>query len=274
MPLEMSTPEKEIQKPGQSDQLILPSEAKRRNPKFFEGRPQNWVLRVKKADGSVEEYEGVDWEAVSPFGSVRSAVVTDEEGKPVYDRPRYEEAPNVNIIAWGRDKNTREIKVALITQPRPHADDPENPKNSKTLIFAQIPMGFKDRILGKDHLEAFESSKEAAARETAEETGASVIKDISQPEFPYHNPNPTFVGTWSDLVFVEVDLERIEALKKDRNEPIFAAEYIPLKQLWKELRAGKTERGITRMCTSNSALLIFLTYLGTLVKASKDRNKA
>jgi hypothetical protein len=265
---------KEVQKPGQSDQLILPSEAIRHDPKFFEGRQQNWILRIRKPDGKIEEYEGADWEVVSPFGSVRSAVVTDEAGKPVFDRPRYEEAPNVNIVAWGRDKNTAQIRVALISQPRPHADDPTNSENTETLIFAQIPMGFKKRILGEDQLEAYETSKQAGVRETAEETGASVIKDISQPEFPYHNPNPTFVGTWSDLVFVEVDLERIEALKQDRNEPIFKAEYIPLKQIWKELRAGKTDRGITRMCTSNSALLIFFTYLGTLVKASKERGQS
>lgn len=262
---------KEIQKPGQARNLVLPSAAKRVNPEFFEGRPQNWILRIKRADGTTEEHVGVDWEAVSPFGAVRSAVVTDEVGWPVFDRPRYEEAQNVNIVAWGRDRKTRQIKVALISQPRPHADDPTNPENIEPLVFAQIPMGFKEKLLGKDQLEVFESSKEAAARETGEETGATVIKDIFQPEFPYHNPNPTFVGTWSDLVFVEVDLDKVEALRASRNEPIFEAKYIPLQEVWKEIRAGKTDRGITRMCTSNSALLVYLSYLGTLVKASKDR---
>ena len=266
--------DKEIGKPGGAKNLVLPSEAKKANPDFFEGRPQNWVLRIKKPDGTIEEHTGVDWEAVSPFGAVRSAVVTDSEGQPIFDRPRYEEAPNVNIVAWGRDKNTRQIKVALISQPRPHADDPINPQNDEQLVFAQIPMGFKEKLLGKDQLDAYESSKEAASRETSEETGASVIKDITQPEFPYHNPNPTFVGTWSDLVFVEVDLEKIEELKPDRNELIFKADYVPLKEVWKEIRAGKTDRGITRMCTSNSALLIYLSYLGTLNKASKERESA
>lgn len=263
--------EREIKKPGQAKNLVLPSEARKISPEFFEGRPQNWVLRVKKADGTVEEFEGVDWEAVSPFGSVRSAVVTDEAGKPIFDRPRYEERPNVNVVAWGRDKKTGQVRVALISQPRPHADDPTNPENSEQLIFAQIPMGFKEGLFGKDQVEEYESSKDAAIRETGEETGAGVIKDILQPEFPYHNPNPTFIGTWSDLVFVEVDLEKIEKLKFDRNEPIFKAEYVPLKEVWKEIRSGKTDRGITRMCTSNSALLIYLSYVGILVRASKDR---
>src|SRR3989344_2260743 len=172
----------EIDKPGQASNLVLPSKAKETKPEFFEGRPQNWVLRIKKADGTVEEHVGVDWEAVSPYGAVRSAVVTDETGKPIFDRPRYEEAPNVNIVAWGRDKNTRQIRVALISQPRPHADDPTNPENTDQLTFAQIPMGFKANVLGKDQLDAYESSKEAACRETSEETGASVIKDITQPE--------------------------------------------------------------------------------------------
>ena len=264
----------EIKKPGQAKNLVLPSEAKKANPDFFEGRPQNWILRIKKADGTIEELAGVDWEAISPFGAVRSAVVTDDEGKPIFDRPRYEEAPNVNIVAWGRDKNTRQVRVALISQPRPYADDPTNSGNTEQLTFAQIPMGFKDRIIGKDQLEAFESSKDAALRETSEETGATVVKDIFQPEFPYHNPNPTCVGTWSDLVFVEVDLEKIEELKADRNEPIFKAEYVPLKQVWQEIKAGKTDRGITRMCTSNSALLVYLSYLGELNRRSKDRESS
>ena len=263
--------ENEIKKPGQANNLVLPSEAKQANPDFFEGRPQNWVLRIKKEDGAIEEYEGVDWEAVSPFGAVRSAVVTDNEGKPVFDRPRYEEKPNVNVVAWGRDIKTGQIRLALISQPRPHSDDPINPDNTEQLVFAQIPMGSKDGLFGKDQIEAYESTKDAAIRETGEETGASVICDISQPEFPFHNPNPTFVGTWSDLVFVEVDLDQIEKLKFDRKEPIFKAEYVPLKEVWKEIRAGKTDRGITRMCTSNSALLIYLSYLGTLVRASKER---
>lgn len=264
--------ERDISPPGQSEQLILPSEAKERTPEFFEGRGEaNWILRIKRPDGTLEELQGIDWEAVSRFGRVVSAVVADDEGRPQFDRPRYEEAPNVNIVAWGRDKITRKIKVALISQPRPHSDDPENPDNTKTLTFAQIPMGFKENLLGKDQLAAYESAQEAAARETTEETGASVIRDIFQPEYPFHNPNPTFVGTWSDLAFVEVDLEKIEELKQDRKEPIFKAEYVPLQQLIKEVKAGKTDRGIARMCTSNSALLIFLTYLGTLVKASKER---
>ncbi len=264
----------EISKPGQVRNLILPSEAIKSNPEFFEGRTQNWILRIKKADGTIEEHAGVDWEAVSPFGAVRSAVVTDEYGKPVFDRPRYEEAPNVNIVAWGRDKKTGQIKVALISQPRPHADDPTNPENTEQLVFAQIPMGFKIKVLGRDQIEAFESSKAAGKRETGEETGAFVIKDVFEPEFPFHNPNPTFVGTWSDLIFVEVDLDKIEELKYDRSEPIFSAEYVPLKQLWKEIKVGKTDRGITRMCTSNSALIIYLSYLGDLNRKSKDRESS
>lgn len=264
--------EGEIKEPGQSKHLVSPSKAKEVNPDFFEGRKQNWVLKVKRQDGTIEELEGIDWEAVSPFGSVRSAVVVNDEGLPQYDRPRYEEAPNVNIVAWGRDPIKREIRVALISQPRPHADHPFDPENKEDLTFAQIPMGFKERLLGRDQIEGYESSKDAATREVQEETGATVIRDIFEPEFPAHNPNPTFVGTWSDLVFVEVDLEKVEEMKAQRDELIFKAEYIPLKQLWREIRAGKSDRGITRMCTSNSALLIYLSYLGELNKRSKMRD--
>lgn len=264
--------EKEFFRPGRSKQLVTVAEAISINPDFFVNRPSdhNWILTVTRPGEAAEVFPpGTHFEYRSRFGAVWSAVVLDAEGKPSFDRPRYEESPNVNIVAWGRDKQSGQIKIALISQPRPHADDPQNPDNHESLVFAQIPMGFKEKVFGKDQSEAFESSQSAAGRETSEETGASVIKSTYEPEYPYHNPNPTFVGTWSDLVFVEVDLDKIEKLKSDRSELIYGADFITFKELAEEVKNGKTERGISRSCTSNSALFIFLYHLKDVIEKSE-----
>jgi len=262
-----------ISNPGRSKDLISPSEALKRDPSFFEKRPkdENWTLRVKHSDGRIEEIVGADWEAVSRFGAVRSAVVTNPDGTPNFDRPRYDEAPSVNTVAWGKDSKTGEIRVAMISQARPHADNAFDKQSSESMVFEQIPMGFLDRVIGKDQLEGFESTSEGAKRETREETGAIVIKDISHPEYPEHYPSPTFVGTSPNVVFLEVDLEKIDKLKIDRKEQIFNAEYIPLSQLIRDIKDGKTERGYARMCISNSAILIFLSNLKQYQNA--DRNQ-
>lgn len=208
-----------------------------------------WQLTVNG-----REVEG-EWQAESPFGSVQTAVIVDSDGKPVFDRPLYREAPNVNVVAWGRAKRLfrREtVRVAVIRQPRPHADDPENPGDGhRPVVFGQLPMGFIEKIIGED-------PERAARRETSEETGASAILNVTQPRCPWHNPNPTFVATWSDLYFIEVDLDAIGKLKSTRSEPIYSAEYIPVTELIHRIREGKDEAGaFYRMCTANSLWMIF-----------------
>jgi ADP-ribose pyrophosphatase YjhB (NUDIX family) len=196
--------------------------------------------------------DNTEWEVQSSFGAVKTAVVLDNAGTPVFDRPMYEEAPNVNMVAYGRTEDG-EVKVAVIRQPRPHADDPENRgvDGHAPVVFGQVPMGFIEKLLG-------ESLEQAAERETSEETGARTVISVTRPKCPYHNPNPTFVRTWSDLVFVEVDLKRIESLRSTRNEPIYSAEYIPVPELLKRIRDGRDEQGaLYRMCTANSVWLIF-----------------
>jgi len=261
-----------ISRPGRNEQLIAPSEAVRRNPEFTTG----WTLRIRHSDGSVEEMApGTDWEAISErYGAVRSAVVTDPEGNPQFDRPRYDEAPNINVVAYGRDKETGQLKIGIISQARPHADDIFEKNSTEAPKFAQIPMGFRDKIIGKDQVERLEATGESARRETIEETGAQAVLDISYPEYPNHYPNPTFVGTSSDLVFVEVDLDKIEEMKIDRSEGIFQAEYIPLDKLIQDIKAGKNEHGYTRMATANSALLVFLSGLSSIQHADSNARQA
>lgn len=229
---------------------------------FVKGRGR-WTLVAP--DGS--ETRGRDWECVSEFGLVSSAVVVDANGDPLFDRPVYREAPNVNIVAWGRDASGT-VKVGVIRQPRPHADDPEKPGDGHPpMVFGQIPMGFLEKIIGKDMIARYESVERGAAREVAEETGAGVVRSIERPATPWHNPNPAFVATWSDLLFVEVDLEKVEALKADRSEPIFSAEYVPIPELLRRIRDGKDEQGaVYRMCTANSAWMVFFACHPELLK--------
>jgi len=271
---EQGTEELDISNPGKGSHIISPSEAIKRNPDFFKDRPEslNWKLRVKHLDGRIEEMPfGTDWEAVSKFGTFRSAVVTDNEGNPVFDRPKADEAPSVSVVAYGKDKKTGELKIAMISQPRPHADNNFEYEDKGDMVFEQIPMGFLEKIMGKDSVVKTESSGQGAIRETSEETGAGVVKDISYPEYSKHYPNPSFIGSSSDVVFVEVDLDKINELKKDKGEPIFRADYISLSELMDDIKKGKTERGYARMGVSNSAVLMFLSGLSSFRDAERNQ---
>ncbi len=263
----------DISHPGQSESLISPFEAIKRKPDFFSSRPEdvNWTLRVKHLDGRIEELPpGTDWEAISRFGSVRSAVVANPDGSPAFDRPRYDEAPNINVIAWGKDKKG-EIRIGIISQARPHADNVFDTKDTKPMVFEQVPMGFLDKVVGRDQIERLEHAGEGAVREAGEETGVFSVKDISYPEYPNNYPNPTFVGTTSNVVFVEVDLDQIDKHKIDRSEQIFSAEYIPLRKLLEDIEKGKTERGYARMSISNSVILMFLSNLNSFKNAERNQ---
>ena len=239
---------------------IKPSEAVKRDSDFFNRRPKdaNWTLRVTESSGAMHEFVGVDWEAKSRFGSVTSEVAVDDQGRPVFDRPAYHETPCVNVVAWGRDRRTGEIKIGLITEERPHPDHPEFPESTQPLRFTQVPMGFVDKILGKDGLRQLELGATAAAREVTEETGAKVVRGSSKPRCPYHIYSPTFMATWAGVHFIEVDLEEIEAVKAHRDEPIFKAEFVTAKELLARIREGQDQEGnIFRGGSSLSVLMMF-----------------
>lgn len=218
---------------------------------------KRWKLVV---DGK-EVPLGTDWEVRGPVGSVGSRVLVDEEGAPTFDRPEYTETPNVNVVAWGRDHEGR-CRMAVIRQPRPHADEP-GPENRDRdghppVMFGQIVMGFLDRVVGADMFERYEEVVRGATREASEEAGASLILSVELPSCPWQNPNPTFVATWSDLVFLEVDLARLQELKATRSEPIYSAEFIPVCELLQRIREGRDDAGAYyRSCTANAAWMTF-----------------
>ncbi len=232
--------------------LVSPEQAEAIVPGFFKGRGSN-AHQLTVGCVTYSPDLPIDWRVLSPFGGVEAAVVIDPKtGQPSFDRPVVWEAPNVNIVVWGRRKEDGMPMIGVIHQPRPHADDPRDPASQETVVFGQTPMGFLEKLLG-------EKPEDAARREAGEEAGAgSAIIRAYQPSCPWHNPNPTFVRSWSDLYFVEVDLEQIEALKEDHSEPIYKLEYIPLPELLRRLREGEYEGALYRGCTSNSVWLIWL----------------
>ncbi len=237
---------------------IRPSEAKKRQKDFFKERAKEnsaWTLRVE-SQGQTQEFIGVNWQASSRFGKVENRVVVDSDGRPLFDRPAYWEAPNVNIVAWGRDQK-EEVRIAILQEERPHADHPEASESTTPLTFSQVPMGFLEKLIGKDQME---TGQEGAAREVEEETG-SAIRSWSRPNYPRHNPSPSFVSSWSEIYFVEVDLEKIERLKQDKTEAIFKAEYVSIPSLLAKIKEGQSKDGaVFRAATSLSVLMIFFAH--------------
>lgn len=249
-----------------------PSEATVVSPQFFETRSSdiNWTLRVKESGGKTHEFVGADWEAVSRFGEVRNVVVFGLDGKPSFDRPEYREAPNVNMVAWGIKDGIAHI--AILHEARPHADNPVNPSSKNPMVFGQIPMGFLNKLLGQDR--KFEPGANGAVREIVEETGATAVISVRQSLFPWHNPNPTFVATWSELYFVQVDLDKIEALKPSHGEMIYKAEYIPVAELMERIRKGQHKGALYRAATTLSILMIFFaTYPQYFPKLKRHRRR-
>jgi len=224
---------------------ITLEEAERRKPGFIHGRPTgiSWEMT----------HNGSDWIVQSRFGSVHSAVACDKDGTPLFERPVYREAPNVNAIAFGMRNGA--VHVAVLHEVRPHADNPIHPEDLTPIPFGQIPMGFLEKILGKDGM--LENGEAGAIREVGEETGGTAIIRVTRPNYPYHNPSPSFVATWSQLYFIEVDLDKIEALKLDHGELIYKAEYVPVTELLRRIRVGEHEGAIYRAGTSLSLLMIF-----------------
>jgi 8-oxo-dGTP pyrophosphatase MutT (NUDIX family) len=246
------------------NKIISVSEALRRNPELFSKKPtdDNWFLTAKTPDGKVHEFPaGTDWKAVSRrFGMVESAVETDSNGNPQNERPRYWEADNVNIVAHGLDKKTGQVKIAMLVEERPRALHPKNHELDGSLRFGQVPMGFLGKIFGKEAAHILESAEEGAIRELGEETGIKGVRSMFRPLFPYHNPSPSFVATWSMLFFFEVDLDKIEEQKLDHDEKIFKAEFLPIPELLRRIKQGQIEDGtIYRAGTSLSILMIFFS---------------
>ncbi len=200
------------------------------------------------------------------MGSVCSAATRRSDGHVNVNRPILREAPNVNVVAWGVDEDGT-VRIAVLRQPRPAADDPSRPglDGHPPVVFGQIVMGFLEETSDADGSRRLETSVEGAVREVAEEAGAIRVIEVAMPECPEHNPNPSFVASWSRIVFVKVDLGRREspgsvpvAGDSFREEVIDAVEFLSVPELLRRIRDGRDATGaVYRSGVSNAVLMVF-----------------
>ncbi|MBT4942301.1 MAG: NUDIX domain-containing protein [Candidatus Magasanikbacteria bacterium] len=240
-------------------------EAEQKKPGFIADRPTQvpWLLSVTHKDGACFTFTKTEWKIESKFGSISNVVVCNAEGEPQFEKPEFRESPNVHVIAYGFRGD--ELSIAVLHEGRPHADNPNDPKAKEVITFGQTPMGYMDKIIGKN---VVESTEDAGTRELTEEVGSVVIKKITKPDHPYHNPNPSFVATWSDIVFIEVDLETLGQNSPESSELIYKAEYVPVKELLRRIKVGEHEGALYRSCTTNGSLMLFFaTFPEYFIKA-------
>lgn len=192
----------------------------------------------------------------SRFGFAEVRVQTKQDGFPDFDRVVYGEAPNINAVVWGKDADGT-IKVAVTVQARPFADQPNGNPADTPIVFGQpCVMGFLKRIVGDKVAAAFERADDGAVREAIEEAGIGAIQEIREMDF--HNPNPTFCATWSQLLEIKVDLTKVSE-HTDLDELIYRAEYITVDELFSRIANGEHNGVNYRSATANDAFFVWFT---------------
>lgn len=164
-----------------------------------------------------------------------------------FERGAYGEADNINAVVWGYDQDGN-IRVGVTIQARPFADNADHTPANPSIVFGQpCVMGFNiERVAGTD----------AAVREASEEAGTGTAV-LGVESLGYHNPNPTFCATWSELYSIQVDLTKVTA-QTDRSELIYRAEYVPIWDLLLRIAEGEVEGVNYRSATANDAFLVWL----------------
>jgi 8-oxo-dGTP pyrophosphatase MutT (NUDIX family) len=172
------------------------------------------------------------------FGSVEYAVVADQDGKPLYDRPIYREAPHVITVPWyslGREMGPA---IGLILEERAHGGT----------AYWGVPRGF---------LKTGETPEAAALREAGEEAGVAVVK-LAQL-VGYINPNPTFISSKGPVVALEVDHVKLQEIRPKRNEKIYKVTFFPIVELLEKIQSGNFEGGCFEDGVSLAAIMLFLS---------------
>lgn len=225
---------------------ITPQEALSRDSGFFRRRGESsWKVDAKNR------------RIYSRFGFAEVRVQIKPDGTPDFDRVVYSEAPNINAVVWGIDADGIH-RIAVVVQARPFADKPHAPiPSSPPIIFGQpCVMGFLEKIVGEKIAKIFdENAAEGAGREALEEAGAVSI--ISIRNMQPHNPNPTFCASWSKLFDIQVDLDKVSD-RVDREELIYKAEYLPIKEVLRMIGTGWHNNVNYRNATANDAFFVWL----------------
>ncbi len=210
--------------------LISVAEAMQKKPSFQLG----WTHTTS----------GNDWMCKSDrYGTVASAVVADDVGNPLFDRPVYAEAAHIITVPWC-EVDAR-ILIGLILEDRPHGAN----------LYWGVPRGFQ---------KFGETPETAARREAGEEAGAAVV--LGTRTLGRINPNPTFVSTTGPVIALKVDRDRLEDIRPGRNEKIYKVCFFSIEELFRHLANGEPyDGGVFEDGVSLAALFMFAAHLPALV---------
>lgn len=222
----------------------------------------------------------------SPFQYTEPRVQLDADGMPAFMRICSGEAPNINAVAWFQ--NHRGTFVSVTYQVRPFADEAYQVPADPPIVFAQPIMGFRDRIVGKEASEVFETSEAGASREALAEAGVKRVLSIKSMGSHWGNPTGPLV-TPSDLLDIEVDpkeldLEPIQetfdpkllegraipneytgprryrSKVTDASELILKCEYVHIEDVISHLRSGLVEGFNWRASVAMNTFFVWLAY--------------
>ncbi len=217
----------------------------------------DWLNQAKDAAWRTEDGKPFTGRISSRFGFAEVRVQMKSDGTPDFARLCCGEAPNINAVVWGKTSNG-EIRIGVTVQKRPFADSFKyGIPASEPFVFGQPYVGaFNEKsLLGEEAAEVYESARDASVREAFEEAG--VVDVINVTEMSFHDPNPTFVVTWSELFDVEVNLDTVTG-QTDRSEGIYRCEFLPIKEVLSRIAQGEHEGVSYRQATANDTFLVWI----------------
>ncbi|MEK7573529.1 MAG: hypothetical protein AAB531_03840 [Patescibacteria group bacterium] len=218
---------------------IFAREAKASVPGFFRKRGKNaWRI------------DGKNHRIHSNFGFAEVRVQTKPDGTPDFDRAVYGESPSINAVAYGIDADGI-YRVLVVFQERPFADMPDGVPADPPIVFGQpCVMAF--------NADKAETMVATAIRELEEEGGAGSKALISSADkMGHHNPNPTFVVTWSELFEIRVDLNKV-GIPTDTEERIKGTAWLPIREVLERIGNGEHSGINYRNATANDTLFVWL----------------
>lgn len=224
-------------------------EALRIDPDFFNRRGDNsWRWDEKRG------------RLYSKWGAYEIRVMLKGDGSLDFDRAIYSETSGICAVIYGIDKKGK-YHIGVIEEMRPFSDRPNGEKAEPPIVFGQpCVMGVLERIIGEKGAEIFEKKEDSARRESFEEAGVKDIVAIRM--IGRHNPNPAICSSWDVLLEIEVDLEEMKRLRKQKGkaceEKIVQVEFIPVGGLLKRIAKGSHNGIIYRAAVPNNAFLVWL----------------
>lgn len=214
---------------------------------------------------------------LSPFQYNEYRVQLKADGTPDFGRIVCGEAPNINAVAWF--EHARGIYVSVTYQVRPFADEAYGVPADPPIVFAQPIMGFRDRIVGKEASEVFETSEAGASREALAEAGVKRVISIKSMGSHWGNPTGPLV-TPSDLLdiqvdpkeldlepindvpgkYLEYDVRRFRSKVTDESELILKCEYVHIEDILKNLRSGLVEGTNWRASVAMNTFFVWIAH--------------